>query len=106
MKRVKIKANQYAEITADISESGTFYVMLEDRLHYTLQGQLFVDLIKEAVNGGKYDNAGEMVAFCYRASCMAYDQLSGDDRLAILAPPQSAIARKVTKATKAAKSDA
>jgi len=97
VKRIKIKANQYAEVMADCHEGGVFFTHVEDRLHLTGQGQLFVDLVKEAVNGGKYDHPAELVTFCYRATLMAFDQLASDDRLAILAPPQSAIARKVAK---------
>lgn len=97
MKRIKIKANQYAELVAGLLGNGDFYTALEDRLNLTQQGQFFLDLIKETANSGKHDNPGQMVTFCYRATMMAFDQLASDDRLAILAPPQSAIARKVAK---------
>ncbi len=100
MKRIKIKAVPGAELMADTTESGHFYLTVESRLNPTYKGELFVSLLREAVNSGKYDNPSHMVDFCYRAADIACDLMDANDTLAILAPPQSAIARKIAKAGK------
>ena len=98
MKRIKIKAIPGAELMADATESGHFYLTVENRLNPTYRGEMFANLVREAVRSGKYDNPGMLVEFCYRVSERACDLMDANDTLAILAPPQSAIARKVSKA--------
>jgi len=100
VKRIKIKAVPGAELMAIASETGHFCLSVESRLNPTYKGELFVGLLREAVNSGKYDNPGHMVDFCYRAADIACDLMDANDTLAILAPPQSAIARKIVKAGK------
>lgn len=105
MKRIKIKAVPGAELMAETTEKGSFYLTVENRLNPTYRGELFADLLKEAVKSGKYENPAHMVEFCYRAADIACDLMEVKDELAILAPPQSAIARKVAKAVKNGKSN-
>lgn len=107
MKRVKIKAVPGAELMADTTETGHFYLTVESRLNPTYRGELFVNLVREAVKGGngKFRTPGELVEFCYRVAELTCDLMDMNDNLAILAPPQSAIARKVAKAAKTVKSD-
>lgn len=94
--KIKIKANPYAELMAD--EYGE---SIKERLITTPHGDFFLGLIREAVRGGKFSYPSEVVEFCYMVADLAHDKLLVDDVLAIMAPPQSAIARKVAKAVKA-----
>ena len=101
MMHVKIKGNHYAELVAQLTESGEpLYLTTETRLNTTQFGDLFMNLVREAVRSGKFDSATKLVDFCEIATNAALHALATNPALAIEAPPRSAIKRKVAKTIK------
>ena len=99
MMHVKIKSNHYAELLAQLTESGEIvFLTAETRLNPTQFGELFMGLMREAMRSGKFDSPKNMVDFCAIAAGQAVAILSQEPAFAIEAPPRSVIARKVAKA--------
>lgn len=98
MKYVKIKANHYAEVIAQAMDSGEFvYLAMETRLIPTAHGELFRDLLREAMRSGRFDSPKQMVDFCATVAGLSIVVLSEEPAFALEAPPRSAINRKIAK---------
>ena len=95
----KIKSNHYAELLAQLTESGEIvFLTAETRLNPTQFGELFMGLMREAMRSGKFDSPIKLVDFCAAAATHAVEVMSWEPAFAIEAPPRSAINRKVAKA--------
>jgi len=100
MNFVKVKSNQYAELAAFPLADGGHMVAMRTRLYLTDHGELFRELLREAMRSGKFDSPTKLVEFCEIATNSAIMAMATNPALAIEAPPRSAINRKIAKLMK------
>ena len=100
MSVVKVKSNQYAELVAFPITGGDHMVTMRTRLYPTAHGELFRDLLREAMRSGRFDSPKQMVDFCATVAGLSIVVLSQEPAFALEAPPRSAINRKIAKLAK------